>query len=234
MRKALTRRHGWIAAFALLCAPGGASATHPVEAAAAARKEYLKAAQLAPNAERGAHLFEACAVCHGTTGQGTSDGSVPAIAGQHRSVLLKQLVDFRHEQRWNERMEQFTDRHHLPTAQDLTDVAAYASRLPRFAAMAGHIGDGVFLNEGASVYFRACEGCHGALGQGDFLRLRPRLAGQHYAYLLEQLAATAGGYRPGMDLAHVTRLRALTPEQMRGVADYLSRANPDLSSQREL
>ena len=161
---------------------------------------------------------------------GTADGSVPAIAGQHGSVLLKQLIDFRYQQRWDERMEHFTDRHHLPTSQDLTDVAAYASRLPRFPAMADEIGDGSFLQEGASVYFRVCEACHGPLGQGDMLRLRPRLGGQHYEYLLRQLMETAAGYRPGMDAAHVARLHALTPEQIRGVADYLSRVSPDLSA----
>ncbi len=200
------------------------------EGPAAAREEFLEAAKLTPNDEHGAKLFDTCAACHGPAGRGTPDGSVPAIAGQHGSVLLKQLVDFRHEQRWNERMEHFTDRHHLPTAQDLTDVAAYAARLPRFPSMAA-IGDGSFLREGASVYFRKCEACHGPLGQGDVLRLRPRLAGQHYEYLLSQLAQTAQGYRPGMDPAHVARLRDLTPEQIRGVADYLSRVSPDLSSQ---
>jgi cytochrome c553 len=50
----------------------------------------------------------------GPDGRGTEDGEIPAIAGQHGSVLLKQLTDFRHEQRWNERMQNFTDRHHLP------------------------------------------------------------------------------------------------------------------------
>ena len=86
------------------------------------------------------------------------------------------------------------------------------------------------LNEGAKVYFRQCEGCHGPLGEGDLLRRRPRLAGQHYAYLLRQLEETAGGLRPGMDDAHVARLRKLSVEQRRGVADYLSRLSPDLNS----
>jgi cytochrome c553 len=194
-------------------------------------EQTLAAAQLTPDAEHGAHLFETCAACHGANGRGTADGTVPAIAGQHGSVLLKQLVDFRHDQRWDERMEHFTDRHHLPTAQDLTDVAAYVSNLTRFPLMSDAIGDGAFLHDGASAYFRVCEACHGPLGQGDVLRLRPRLAGQHYEYLLKQLAQTAADYRPGMDQAHETRLRALTPEQMRGVADYLSRLSPDLSSQ---
>jgi cytochrome c553 len=213
----------------ILC---GASAVSFADAKSA-REEFLEAAKLTPDTEHGAKLFETCAACHGPAGLGTSDGTVPAIAGQHGSVLLKQLTDFRHQQRWDERMEHFTDRHHLPTAQDLTDVAAYVSSLPRFPAMADNIGDGSFLKEGASVYFRVCEPCHGPLGQGDVLRLRPRLAGQHYEYLLRELVETAQGYRPGMDPAHVERLRKLTPEELRGVADYLSRVSPDLSSQSQ-
>jgi cytochrome c553 len=203
--------------------------------ASSARAEFLEAAKLTPDADRGSKHYETCAACHGSAGLGVSDGSVPAIAGQHGSVLLKQLVDFRHDQRWDERMQHFTDRHHLASAQDLTDVAAFVSRLPRFPAMADSIGDGAFLQEGARVYFRVCEACHGPLGQGDVLRLRPRLAGQHYEYLLRQLGETAAGYRPGMDPAHVERLKKITPEQMRGVADYLSRVSPDLSalSQRQ-
>ncbi|MEJ1961678.1 MAG: c-type cytochrome [Gammaproteobacteria bacterium] len=196
----------------------------------AARQEFLAAAKLTPNAENGARLFETCAACHGRDGRGASDGSIPAVAGQHGSVLLKQLTDFRHEGRWDERMQHFTDRHHLPTEQDLTDVAAYIAALPRFPTSMDSIGDGSALREGASVYFRVCEACHLPLGQGDVLRLRPRLAGQHYAYLLRQLTETAAGGRPGMDPAHVSRLRALTPDQLKGVADYLSRLSPDLSS----
>jgi cytochrome c553 len=145
-------------------------------------------------------------------------------------VLLKQLVDFRHNQRWDERMQHFTDQHHLATTQQLTDVAAYASSLPRSSLALDNIGDGSSLREGASVYFRVCDACHGPLGEGDALHLRPRLAGQRYAYLLRQLTETAAGDRPGMDPAHVKRLRDLTPQQIRGVADYLSRTSPDLSS----
>jgi cytochrome c553 len=193
-------------------------------------REFNEAARLEPDAVRGADLYTTCASCHGPDGRGTSDGEIPAIAGQHGSVLLKQLTDFRHEQRWNERMKHFTGNHHLENSQDLTDVAAYIASLPRFPATAAGIGDGASLGEGAKVYFRECERCHGPLGQGDLLALRPRLAGQHYAYLFRQLDDTAHGRRPGMDDAHVAMLRELTPAQMRGVADYLSRTSPDLSS----
>ncbi|HYJ39966.1 MAG TPA: c-type cytochrome [Steroidobacteraceae bacterium] len=195
----------------------------------AGNQEFVDAAQLEPDLKRGAGFYQTCAACHGVDGSGTPDGEVPAIAGQHGSVLLKQLTDFRHEQRRDERMQHFSDREHLPGAQELTDVAAYVASLPRFPPSAKSIGDGTSLGEGASVYFRECERCHGPLGQGNLLLRRPRLAGQHYDYLLRQLAETAAGRRPGMDSAHVTRLKNLSPAQLRGVADYLSRVSPDLS-----
>jgi cytochrome c553 len=206
------------------------AAAQSVEPRVARDQEFREGAWLEPDLEHGADLYQTCAACHGQDGRGTEDGEIPAIAGQHGSVLLKQLTDFRHEQRWNERMRNFTDRHHLAGAQDLTDVAAYVAQLPRFPPSAKGIGDGRDLGEGASVYFRSCERCHGPLGQGDVLRNRPRLAGQHYAYLLRQLQETAADQRPGMDRAHVDRLKQLSPEQLRGVADYLSRVSPDLSS----
>jgi cytochrome c553 len=127
-------------------------------------------------------------------------------------------------------MQYFTDRHHLPSAQEVTDVAAYVASLTRFPRTGKGIGDGASLGEGASTYFRECERCHGPLGQGDLLLRRPRLAGQHYLYLLRQLEDTADKRRLGMDAAHVDMLRRMSPAQLRGVADYLSRMSPDLSS----
>jgi cytochrome c553 len=193
-------------------------------------REFADGAMLEPDLEHGAELFRTCAACHGDDGRGTQDGEIPAIAGQHGSVLLKQLTDFRHDQRWDERMQNFTDRHHLPGAQDLTDVAAYTASLKRFPPTAKGIGDGSALGDGASLYFQKCERCHGPLGQGDLLRRRPRLAGQHYAYLLRQLRETAANQRPGMDRAHVGMLKGIPEAELRGVADYLSRVSPDLSS----
>lgn len=214
----------------LMLAIAAAAIAQSPEGRLGAIHEFNDAARLKPDLARGATLFETCAACHGPDGSGTDDGAIPAIAGQHGSVLLKQLTDFRHEQRLDERMQYFADRHHLPAAQDVTDVAAYVASLPRFPRTAAGIGDGTSLGEGASIYFRECERCHGPLGQGDLMRRRPRLAGQHYAYLLRQLEDTAQKRRPGMDAAHVEMLQRLSAPQLRGVADYLSRVSPDLSS----
>ena len=65
----------------------------------ALRQELTEAQRSKPNLDRGAELFETCAACHGPDGGGTRDGQVPRIAAQHRSVLIKQLVDYRHDRR---------------------------------------------------------------------------------------------------------------------------------------
>ncbi len=53
-----------------------------------------------PTSINGAVLFQTCAVCHDSSGGGTPDGHVPRISGQHFSVLVEQLVDYRNNRRW--------------------------------------------------------------------------------------------------------------------------------------
>jgi cytochrome c553 len=194
-------------------------------AAAKAREEFRDAVSRTPDFERGAQLYrETCTACHGADGAGVADGSVPAIAGQHRRVLVKQLVDFRNRRRWDIRMEHFADRKHLPQAQDLADLAGHVNRLPAQPTRA--FGGGEHLRQGASVYFSACESCHGPIGEGDDGELVPRLAGQHVDYLVRQMQDTADGRRPNMTETHAAIVRELDRQQILGVADYLSRMNP--------
>jgi cytochrome c553 len=208
----------------------GAESPTFAENTAAAISEFRAALALTPDLEHGKQLFDTCAACHGAEGLGTRDGSVPAIAGQHVSVLVKQLVDFRHDRRWDERMQNFSSTHHLQGAQDLLDVASYAQSLHRWPPLEGGTGDGKSLQRGANEYFVQCESCHGPLGEGELRRMRPRLAGQHYEYLMRELEQTAAGERPGMDAEHVKRIRKLSLEERQGIADYLSRLSPDLVS----
>lgn len=200
---------------------------------AAAIADFRSAVELEPDLRRGAELFTPCAACHAADGRGTRDGSVPAIAGQHVSVLVKQLVDFRHDRRWDERMQNFASQHHLSGPQDLLDVAAHAESLPRWPPLEGGTGDGAALKRGGVVYHQFCGDCHGPLGLGELRRMRPRLAGQHYQYLVRQLEETAAGKRPGMDAEHVKLIGALSAEERSGVADYLSRLSPNLASTQD-
>jgi cytochrome c553 len=193
-------------------------------AVATAQQEFREAVGRVPNLAHGRELFATCAACHSSDGSGIDDGSVPSIAGQHFPVIVKQLTDFRNDRRWDVRMEHFVDRHHLAGPEDIADVAGYVNSLP--LRPTPKIGDGSALRLGASVYFRSCEGCHGAVGEGDAARLRPRLAGQHYGYLVRQIHDSGDGRRPNMTMDHVRLVRRLSLEELSGVADYLSRLNP--------
>jgi cytochrome c553 len=99
-------------------------------AAASARRDLDRATRATPDVEHGGELFLQCVSCHGGNGAGQSNGNTPRIAGQHYPVLLKQLVDFRHGKRWDFRMEEQADRHHLEGPQDIADVG------PRFPGSA--------------------------------------------------------------------------------------------------
>ena len=197
------------------------------EATPAARQELGEAMRATPDLRAGEDDFAPCGACHGVDGRGVPDGSVPAIAGQHFAVIAKQLVDYRHGRRWDMQMEHAARMRHLAGGQDIADVAAYVSRLPRgFSAGAG---PGEFLNEGARAYFRHCERCHGALGGGDALRGIPRLAGQHYGYLYRQFFDAVEQRRPNMSADHIELMQKMQREEIIGISDYLSRTSVELT-----
>jgi len=194
----------------------------------AAEQEYAAALQRQPNLPRGRDLFATCAACHGSDGSGVEDGSVPAIAGQYFAVIVKQLTDFHNARRWNIRMGKVLYPLHITSAADFADVAAYISALPRHATH--DVGDGSELTAGTGVYFVACESCHGATGAGAESSLTPRLGGQHYRYLVRQIRNAGVQWRPNMSSQHEQLVRRLTPQEINGVADYLSRLDPNLGS----
>jgi len=191
-------------------------------AAESARKEFATATRLVPDTVRGEELFRDCAVCHGRSGNGSDDGGVPRIAGQHFRVLVKQLVDYRHEKRWDIRMEHYAGRKLLEDAQSIADVAAYAAQLGR--EMPRNVGDGTLVAHGEQVYARLCSECHGANGEGNNRTTTPRLAGQHYEYILRQMYDAVDGRRPNFSSSHVRLLEKLQRDDLAGVADFLSRS----------
>jgi cytochrome c553 len=130
-------------------------------------------------------------------------------------------------------MQHFASQHSLGGPQELVDVAAYAESLARSPPLEGGPGEAAALKQGAVIYHRDCADCHGPLALGELRRMRARLAGQHYDYLLRQLEETAAGRRPGMDAEHVRLINALTAAERSAVADYLSRLSPSLASTKD-
>lgn len=184
-------------------------------------RDLAQATRAKPDLEHGAQLFTQCVSCHGGNGAGRENGETPRIAGQHRAVLLKQLVDFRHGRRWDFRMEEQAKDHHLKTPQDIADVAAFIAQLDGGGQRG--IGDGIHSTDGARIFGARCASCHAANGAGNAQDAVPRLAGQHYGYLLRQMYDTVDGRRPAMPRVHPRQIEPLDFEQVRGVADFLSR-----------
>jgi cytochrome c553 len=194
-----------------------------VRGAPDAAQESSDALQSRPNLDNGATLFQACAACHGASGGGTPDGEIPRIAGQHFSVLVKQLVDYRNDQRWDPRMEHFASQHVLNSAQDIADVAAYGSQVETTPEASVGLGTGEFLSRGSEVYARSCASCHGKSGDGSARQQIPRVAGQNYAYLFRQIHDAIEGRRPNFSASHIRLLKGLDYAEIVGVADYLAR-----------
>lgn len=190
-------------------------------AAGATDIEARHVAQLKPNLASGAKQFAVCASCHGSDGGGQSDGSVPAIAGQHFPVIVKQLLDFRRGKRWDIRMEQFADRHRLSDAQAIANVAAYASSLPR--APAAPDDKEALSAAGGVLYGRSCASCHGVDGEGSGARVIPWMNGQQPAYLLRQFYDAVDSRRPSLKADHAQLLEGFDRDQLQGLASYINR-----------
>jgi cytochrome c553 len=199
-----------------------------VDAASPARTELQAALGAKPDPEHGAALFAQCVSCHGSHGQGLPDGSTPRIAGQHFSVLVRQLVDFRYGKRWDFRMEQRANTH-LGAFQDIADVASYLSQQPRKSKAdevdRANLSGGANLADGANLYQANCASCHGARGEGDGDEGVPMLIGQHPAYLLRQMYDSVDERRPKLARLHTKSIKPLNFEALREIAIFLSRSD---------
>lgn len=165
--------------------------------ACAAVAQDMPAASATDTARRALHV---CASCHGEGGI-SKDPSFPSLAGQPAAYTVRQLKDFRAQQRAE------TDaRAYMWGVSALLDDAAiqaladyYAGQTPpkgkasaRPAVLAR--GKQVFEQGIPGTGVRACAACHGekAEGQTGF----PRLAGQHAKYLMAQMDVFGTRLRP--------------------------------------
>jgi cytochrome c553 len=192
-------------------------------AAPLAQQQSAAALRATPDVQHGESLFQVCVACHGSDGGGSANGDVPAIAGQYPRVIVGQLVDFHYGKRWDVRMEAIAKSHYLSAAQDLADVAAYVSNMPRISNPGR--GNGQQIAHGMQVYQRLCVSCHGSLAQGDARQGIPWLAGQHYEYLLREMYYTFDHRRPNL-APHLSLLDRFERPEFEGVADYLSGLGP--------
>ena len=194
------------------------------DAATVAKAEYDQVMSLTPDLENGRKVYITCAVCHLPEGWGSQDGTYPQIAGQLRTVIIKQLADVRTRNRDNPLMYPFSVPRILGGPQNIADVAGYVARLPMTPNNGK--GPGVDLELGAQLYQEHCVECHGKEGMGNEAEHLPQIAGQHYNYLMRQFDAIRTGRRKNSDPKMVKQIRRFTLRDESAVLDYLSRLSP--------
>lgn len=187
--------------------------------------ELTEALRLKGDRARGEAAFVICQGCHRVGALGRADGSYPRLAGQHVTVLIKQIADVRSGRRSNPKMLPFAD-HQAISVQEIADIAAYLAALP--VPPDNGQGRGNELGRGERLYVMDCASCHGPRGEGDPHRYYPRVSGQHYRYLVREGISIRDGARKNANPDMVKAIRPYSDEDIAAVSDYISRLPVDL------
>ena len=181
--------------------------------------EALAALELKGDAKRGQEAYEVCVACHLASGAGRSDGTFPQLAGQHSSVIIKQVADIRSRLRENPVMHPFSKT--LVNPQELADVAAFIATMP--IPRDNQKGPGTELAHGKKLYERDCATCHGKNGEGNAAKVFPVLAGQHYKYLLREAKNLRDGVRKNGNADMIKVIKPYSDKDLDAIVDYMSR-----------
>jgi cytochrome c553 len=184
------------------------------------QEEKLQALRAKGDAARGEIAFEVCQGCHRAGAVGRLNGTYPRLAGQHATVLIKQMTDVRAGRRDNPKMYPFADKHVLEP-QDIADIAIYLQGLPSPPNNGKGKGEG--LAKAKKKYDADCASCHGKAGMGDSDKFYPRVAGQHYLYLLRESLSIRDGQRRNAFPKMVKLIKGYSDADIAAVADYMSR-----------
>lgn len=175
------------------------------------------------NAEAGKTKSATCAACHGADGNSVNP-EWPKLAGQHPSYILKQLMNFKNDQRVNASMSPMAK----PLSDaDMADLAAYFSTQVKKLGEADQtkvaLGEQVYKGGNNATGVAACAACHGPTGAGNPASNFPSLNGQHATYIKNQLTAFRTGARAN-DAGKMMRnvAAAMTDAEMNAVAEYIA------------
>jgi len=186
-------------------------------------KQVEDAIKLTPNVDNGREVYLLCAVCHMPEGWGTEDGYYPQLAGQHSTVIIKQLADILARNRDTPTMFPFTLLENLQP-QEFADVAAYLASQPM--TRNNGLGLGADLEHGKRLYDDNCVDCHGTNGEGNEEDYMPLIQGQHYNYLVRQFEWIGKGKRRNSDKEMVEQIQGFTDRDISAIMDYTSRLKP--------
>ena len=190
--------------------------------------EQNEALKLKPDIENGKVIWETCSACHLQEAWGTKNGAFPQLAGQHSTVLIKQLADIRALNRDNPEMYPFSDPELIGGAQAVADVVAFIERIlmtPEHGK--GPREDTESLTKGKKLYEENCVDCHGENGEGHADEYYPRISGQHYKYMLRQFDWIRIGKRRNANPEMHEQIKRFTRDDEINVINYVSRLKVD-------
>ncbi len=168
-----------------------------------------------------------CMACHGPGGN-SANPEWPSLAGQHEQYIVKQLNNFKAQERHNDLMAPMA----APLSeQDMADLAAYyssqkAGQPQKVEAEAAELGEALYRGGDNTAGIAACIGCHGPTGKGNPQAKFPSVAGQHATYIALQLKAFRGGARTndtGSMMRNIT-IR-MTDAEIDAVSKYIAGLN---------
>lgn len=167
------------------------------------------------DAVAGQKKAQVCAACHGVDGNSPS-GQFPVLAGQTSRYLYLQLKDFKEGRRQDQVMSPLVVN---LTKEDMLDLADYFSSQTPLAS--NFKADSEKVAEGKTIADAAlCTMCHlgGFTGQNEI----PRVAGQHYEYIVKQLKDFRDKNRTN-DAGNMSSvMRGLTDEDIDKLAQYIT------------
>ena len=184
--------------------------------------EKVEALHKKGNVKNGEEAYEVCGACHLPSGAGRPDGTFPQLAGQHSTVLIKQMADIRAGLRDNPTMYPFAVT--LTDPQELADAAAYINSLCIPIEHGKYEGPDAAMQvaKGKELYEKQCLECHGKNGEGEKAKFYPVIAGQHYKYLLRQMTDIRDGKRRNANPDMVKVIKPYTNEQLVAISAYQS------------
>ncbi|EKD98779.1 MAG: hypothetical protein ACD_23C00276G0003, partial [uncultured bacterium] len=184
--------------------------------------EKIEALHKKGDVKAGQEAYEICGACHLPSGAGRPDGTFPQLAGQHTTVVIKQMADIRAGLRDNPTMYPFAQT--LTDAQELADVAAYIEKLCIPVDHGKYEGADAAMQvaKGKELYEKQCLECHGKNGEGNKEKFYPVIAGQHYKYLLRQMTEIRDGHRRNANPDMVKIIKPYTNDQLIAISAYQS------------